>query len=58
MFNRFILNRAQFITCNTIKEPLKCVSGNFFRRTANTAVFLGVKKNTRGPSASALYNYS
>jgi len=32
MFNRFILNRAQFITYNTIKEPLKCVSGNFSRR--------------------------
>jgi len=58
MFNRFILNRAQFITYNTIKKPLKCVSGNFFCRTTNIAVFLGVKKDTRGPSASALYNYS
>jgi len=52
MFNRFILNRAQFITYNTIKEPLKCVSGNLFR-TVNIAVFLGVKKDTRGPSASS-----
>jgi len=58
MFNRFILNRAQFITYNTIKEPLKCISGNFLRRIANIAIFLDVKKDTRGSSASALYNYS